>query len=258
MSSRTSCCSQSDNQALTFSLGTARHITLVKERRVRSLASPYLSSPLLYSQVNHTMPATRLRRERGFSLLELLIVVAIAMVTVSLAIPMISSSMTQYRLRATSVDLNSLLQRARVQAVRDDRTYNITGCPATGSCGAIGTTTSSLLLDLNGNGQYNPGEPMVQLGQGVTLTTAPASQVSAAALGFGAQPLTSVIGFTSRGTPCVGAAPCAITVGGQQVGFVFYLTSTSGQNGTALSAISVSPSGRFRSWSYDPHGGWSQ
>jgi len=204
------------------------------------------------------MPATRRRRERGFSLLELLIVVAIIMITVSFAIPMISSSMTQYRLRATAVDVNSLLQRARVQAIKDDRTYSITGCPVSGSCGALSsTTTRSLLLDANGNNQYDVGDLTVQLGQGVTLTTAPASTITAGALGFAPQPLNSVVGFTSRGTPCIGANPCVGIAGGQPVGFIFYLTSASGQNGTALAAISVSPSGRFRSWSYDPYGGWS-
>jgi len=204
------------------------------------------------------MPAaTRFETERGFSLLELTIVVAVSLVTLAMTAPMISNSITQYRLRTSAVDVNSLLQRARIQAIRDDKTYTVLGCPSSGTCStAIGSTTQSLLVDLNGDRQYTGGEPMIRMQQGVTLTTAPSTLVSAATLGFSPQAQGSIIGFTSRGTPCFGN-PCATWNGAAQVGFVLYMTATVG-SGNGLIAISVSPSGRFHSWSYDPHGGWTQ
>lgn len=196
------------------------------------------------------MQATRSKRERGFSLLELMIVVAISMITLAMTIPMISTSIAQYRLRTSAVDLNSLMQRARVQAIRDNRTYTLRGCNSAGTCtNTIDNTSQKLLVDLNGNGSADGGEPVIQMQRGVTITTAPSPAITAAALGF--TPSGTVLSFTSRGTPCTGS-PCT------QNGFVLYMTAATGSNSTSLSAISVSPSGRFRSWSYDPHGGWSQ
>jgi type IV fimbrial biogenesis protein FimT len=196
------------------------------------------------------MQATRSKRERGFSLLELMIVVAISMITLAMTIPMISTSIAQYRLRTSAVDLNSLMQRARVQAIRDNRTYTLRGCNSAGSCtNTIDSTSQRILVDLNGNGAYDGGEPVIQMQRGITITTAASPTITASALGF--TPSGSVLSFTSRGTPCTGS-PCA------QNGFVVYMTGATGSNSTSLSAISVSPSGRFRSWSYDPHGGWSQ
>jgi len=196
------------------------------------------------------MQATRSKRERGFSLLELMIVVAISMITLAMTIPMMSTSIAQYRLRTSAVDLNSLMQRARVQAIRDNRTYTLRGCDSAGSCtNTIDSTSQRILVDLNGNGAYDGGEPVIQMQRGITITTAASPAITASALGF--TPSGSVLSFTSRGTPCTGS-PCA------QNGFVVYMTGATGSNSTSLSAISVSPSGRFRSWSYDPHGGWSQ
>src|SRR5947209_17591745 len=57
-------------------------------------------------------------RQRGFSLLELLIVVAIIVAVSAFAIPKFQDALADIRLRANANSLSSLLQQARMQAVK--------------------------------------------------------------------------------------------------------------------------------------------
>jgi prepilin-type N-terminal cleavage/methylation domain-containing protein len=191
------------------------------------------------------------RTQRGFSLIELLIVLAVMLIASAITVPLIMTSVSQYRLRTSAVDLNGLLQRARTRAVRDNRTYAV----------RTAASNTQAYLDLNGNNLLDAGEPMIQLQRGVSLNTNPgAAAIPNATLGFPPQSTTVQVNFNARGTPCVivnavcsswdsaGATP-------NQVGFVYYLQSTSGAS-TSWVAVSISPSGRFRSWTYYNNTTW--
>jgi prepilin-type N-terminal cleavage/methylation domain-containing protein len=199
--------------------------------------------------------SARSRSQTGFTLPELLIVVAIGMILATMTVPLFSTAANQYRLRTSAVDLDGLLQRARTRAVRDNRTYSLQTVPQ------VGCTFTQVYLDLNGNQQLDAGEPQIQLQRNVNLVTCggvPA--IPNASLGFTPQPTGTQVTFSARGTPC-------LVVGGfcgswdsaganpNQVGFVFYLRAPLGA-GTSWSAVSVGPSGRFRAWSYN-NGVWS-
>jgi len=179
------------------------------------------------------------KRERGFSLIEVVIVGTIGIIVTAMAVPMVMTAVNSYRLRSSVVDLNTLLQRARIQAIRDNKSYNI-GWDLSGT--RVFAETVSV------NGTWDSGEPMVMLQQRVSLYT---GNSNPAISGLGFTPSTTNLGFTSRGVPCSGVVPaCSTWLGAnQQVGFVFYLQSTNGGN-NSWGAISVSPSGRFRSWNY--------
>ena len=58
---------------------------------------------------NRTTP-----RQTGFSLVELLVVVAVAMIIGGMCAPLLMNTVNQYQLRAASVDLDNLLQQARM------------------------------------------------------------------------------------------------------------------------------------------------
>jgi Tfp pilus assembly protein FimT len=172
--------------------------------------------------------------------------------------PLIMTSVSQYRLRTSAVDLNGLLQRARTRAVQDNRTYAVRTATVTQG----GLTYTQVYLDLNPpNNLLDAGEPMIQLQRNVSLNTSPGTAaIPNATLGFSPQSTTTQVSFNARGTPCVivnalcsswdsaGATP-------SQVGFVYYLQSTSGGS-TSWAAVSISPSGRFRSWSYYNNSTW--
>jgi prepilin-type N-terminal cleavage/methylation domain-containing protein len=194
--------------------------------------------------------SAKLRSRSGFSLPELLIVVAIGMIAAVMTMPLFSTAVNEYRLRTSAVDLDGLLQRARTRAVRDNRTYTL----QTAQLVQGGFTYTQVYLDLNGNATLDAGEPQIQLQRNVSLRTAGFPAIPVASLGFTPQAATAQVNFNARGTPCVFVNGLCISWDSagnapNQVGFVFYLRAPSGA-GNSWSAVSIAPSGRFRAWSY--------
>ena len=111
--------------------------------------------------------SAKLRSQSGFTIVELLIVVAIGLIVAAMTMPLFNTAVNQYRLRASAVDLDGLLQRARSRAVRDNRSYALQ--TAAFVQGAF--TYTQVYLDLNGNGTLDVGEPSIQLQRNVTLVT---------------------------------------------------------------------------------------
>jgi len=65
------------------------------------------------------------KNEKGFSILELVVTIAVIGVMASIAIPSFSSWIPNYRLRNAAMDLHSNLQLAKMQAIRDNSTCSI-------------------------------------------------------------------------------------------------------------------------------------
>src|ERR1700692_433173 len=65
------------------------------------------------------------KKRQGFTLLELLIVLAVIMVLGALAVPKMVSVVNDISLRYVATDLSGLLQSARIQAVRTNVPYSV-------------------------------------------------------------------------------------------------------------------------------------
>lgn len=93
-------------------------------------------------------------RTRGFTLIEVMIVVVIVAILASIAVP----SYTEYVQRSRLVDAHAVLANARVQAeqfFQDNRTYNGMPCPAaannfTFACNP--TTATAFTVTATGSG----------------------------------------------------------------------------------------------------------
>jgi type IV fimbrial biogenesis protein FimT len=183
------------------------------------------------------------QRQAGFSLLEICVVLVIAMIVMAIAIPLFSETIREYRLRSSASDLATFLQRARMQAVRDNRFYTV----RTGQVGSTPLVYSQFYVDVNGNATADSGDVITQLPGQVTLVPAPSggSALSASVLGF--TPQASPVGFNGRGTPCVVNGTVCVSWGtspAAPAGFVYYLQANTGE----LAAVSVSPTGRIHTW----------
>jgi prepilin-type N-terminal cleavage/methylation domain-containing protein len=197
-------------------------------------------------------------RHSGFSLIELLIVIAIIMVVAAMATPSLMNTMNGIRLRSAASEVAGIMQQARQRAVRDNRYYTVKPAVVTGARAAY--------VDLNYNNAFDGGapapEPMIQFPQSVAVVAAgapnTANLIGQCCTTFVPQNATILPSFNSRGLPCVGAANpppvnslCNIRdAGGNTVGFVYYMNQTRAFGAVGWAAVSVTPAGRIRVWTY--------
>ena len=216
------------------------------------------------------MLSTKHRRGvRGFSLIELMIVVAITLIVAAVAVPNVLNGMRMLRLRSSATSIAGLIQQTRQRSVRDNRNYAMLSSFVRIN-GVLDPTRPIAYIDLNNSGDYNPGEPMVTLNDRIVLdngapssnplkdlVTPPPSQMDfLLTSGFQTNPPT----FNPRGWPCFpagvgGGGPFGIQTcptnrpGGPNfpVGYVYFLRSTVLPLG-GWAAVTVSPGGRIKTW----------
>lgn len=188
------------------------------------------------------------KAQSGFSLIEMLIVVAILTVVAAIAVPNLSAALQSIKLRGGAQQLAQLYQETRMKAVQDDSYYEVLVSP--GSAGAF--------ADVNGNGTF--GTLVLQLPAGMSLdnSNAPAG-LNQGTLGFTPVVTENSVMFdqdgvdrpglawSSRGAPCQrGSATSRCQTG---IGWLQYIQYQTG-NVTSYAAVSVSPAGRTRVWLY--------
>lgn len=195
--------------------------------------------------------------EAGFSLIELLVVVAIILIIAVMAAPNIMTTMAQVRLRGGLRDVVGLMQQARQMAVRDNTFYQL-GEDAVSDIRII-------YIDVDGDGTRGTTEPSVALPLNVTPQQAGAPPFNNANAGANfTAPLVQVWpAFNARGLPCLpngNACPSrvgggAVPVGGTSganVHYLLYFTQPRTMGATGWGAITVTSAGRMRTWTLEP------
>jgi prepilin-type N-terminal cleavage/methylation domain-containing protein len=210
----------------------------------RATTKRLLASKLRSRKMNAMADPRSKHREGGFTLLELLIVVAITVVVAAIAIPNIINGIAQYRLRGAASDLSGLIQKGRMLAVSQNRQY------------ALRQTTDSsgfsyAWVDLNNDGSKNANEDVnsLYLPRGVVFdSSSGAPSYSSMSLGFTPASPPRLPVFTARGLPCV-VSGGACTATGQ--GYIQYLRQDRTIGATAWAAVTVTPAGRVRVWTWN-------
>jgi prepilin-type N-terminal cleavage/methylation domain-containing protein len=222
------------------------------------------------------MVLRRKGRLKGFSLLELMAVVAIILIVAAIAVPNVTRAIRTSRIRGTAVEYANLLQNTRVRAINDDRFYSVYIQPSVGGNPPI-AYADVYPLALNGRsglgppptGHYNPGppsDPMTTLPLGVLpqpVASAPDVAALNAAFCVSCTPdliLNVAPTWGPDGMPCIskpsldGTGTVCNSSGGP-IAYVTYFQSTVSQQ---WSAVTVSPAGRIKAWHHEANGGgWS-
>jgi len=197
--------------------------------------------------------------ERGFSLTELMITLAVGLTLAATGILLASTATNEVRLSTSGTNYANLLQTARMRAVRDDAFYKVrVDCGTVGSAApCTGTTPARAFIDINGNGNYDAGEPVMEFAAAVSPQTfgsgpaegnlasqfLPASAVTTVAS-------TSIPIFGTRGLPCKvsgGACPY-LDAAGLPVSYITFIQNT---RGGKWEAVTVNPASRIREWAYN-------
>jgi prepilin-type N-terminal cleavage/methylation domain-containing protein len=186
------------------------------------------------------------KTNRGFSLVELIIVVAIIMVIAALAIPVLVNTVAKIRLRAAAGELSGLMQEARILAAKKNTVYDIKFTTVTG--------IQTAYVDANLNGAYDAGEPITVFNGAITPASGPpsgsAGQPPAYVLSGDSSTGTpfdnrNTVAFSPRGLPCnydisTTPATCATPAASY---FVIYLR---GQTADAWAGVVVTKGGRTK------------
>ena len=187
------------------------------------------------------------RGARGFSLLEMMIVLAIIVIVAGFAMPSLMTQVYLTRIRYSATDVSGLLQVARMEAVRKNSFYSLNYVAGTPAMVRVVDKNAAVVTTI----------PPVVLGQSVTSffgsgSGAPGETAFLTSLSFTAAIASSGSpSFNSRGLPCIasGGTTCVRTL---NQGFVFFLSGTNSSGGSVgWSALTVTPSGRCQTFAYD-------
>src|SRR5712692_9354166 len=97
--------------------------------------------------------STRRKKDRGFSLIEMIIVAVIIMILAAITVPRILNTISDAKLRYFATNYSGLLQSARMQAVRKNAFYMVQST-------ALPTGGTGYYVHFEG-GTYAAGDPLL-------------------------------------------------------------------------------------------------
>jgi prepilin-type N-terminal cleavage/methylation domain-containing protein len=178
----------------------------------------------------------------GYSLVEMMMTLAIGLVLVSVALPTMIGAIQGYRLNSSAQQVANLVELTRYTAIRRNSVVTLKMQVIKGS--------TIFFIDLNGNNQPDANEPMVilptdmQLANGQPLTPGPGSTNLTPTQDFVSQ-----INFDYRGT--------VNFQGGGPVAVYFLALGFTNQAQYGCRAITVTPMGQTKIWKAPASGTWT-
>jgi len=213
-----------------------------------------------------TESAKRSKRLQGFSLLEMMIVVAIMLIVAAYAIPNWVTSMKLARIRGAETSYAGLLQLARSRAVNDDRYYSVYVKTASGNTPQMAYVDiyPQNINGVSGNGPSGsffagpPADPMVTLSpEAVPQPAGSAPNTANLYTSFCSSCAIAIVLNTPAtwgpdGLPCapttaaLGGGTVCNSAGGPIAYVAFFQSATNGE----WDAVTISPAGRIKTWYY--------
>ena len=199
----------------------------------------------------------RLVSQAGFTLAEMLVVLSVIGIVVGLSIPSLSRSIDTTKLKGATQSLAGAYQDARLRATQNNQPYEIIVSPA-------GVSPAQVCIDLDGDGQCGANDPATQFASQVTLNNnVVPTKLTQALLGFDPSnteksqmrdeqnDLAPGLAWSGLGVPCERISSTARCTA---IGWVQYLEFQRGTGEVLFAAVTVSPTGRVKIWTYIPSG----
>jgi prepilin-type N-terminal cleavage/methylation domain-containing protein len=174
-----------------------------------------------------------LRKTPGYSLVEMMVTLAVGLILISVALPTMIGAIQSYRLNGASQQIANLIELTRYTAIRRNAVMSMQMAVTNGS--------TIFYIDLNGNGSLDPTEPMVILPSDMQVaTTQPLTPRPTSTRLAPIQNFVSQINFDYRGT--VNFPPES------QAAAYFLAVSFTNQAQYGSRAITVTPIGQTKAW----------
>jgi prepilin-type N-terminal cleavage/methylation domain-containing protein len=192
---------------------------------------------------------TRVSRQLGFSLTELVVTLAIALVLMAVGLPAFLRAYRFYQLNAAATQMADMLRYTRYEAIRLNKPVACVIQPYSGD-----PTMTNVFIDPNGTGVQQSTAKVILLnssGNLVAASSVPAAGGLPSAANLGAavpaapSPSGATIQFDTRG---------AVTTGNINA---FYLNSPVSPD-AGYRAILLMPAGSTQIWTTDASGVWQQ
>jgi len=187
-------------------------------------------------------------REYGFSLTELVVTLAVALILMAIGLPAFLRAYHSYQLTNSASQMTDILRLSRYEAIRLNKQVN---CQIQQTYGGDPTLTL-VWADSNQNGQLDTGEKLIVLGPSGNLTAGSipgaSTMLSQAVSGVTPNtpsPASGVITFDARGA----VTPPNVNA--------FYLSSTVAPE-AGYRAVLLMPAGSIQIWTADASGYWQQ
>jgi Tfp pilus assembly protein FimT len=190
------------------------------------------------------------RRVSGFSLTELVVAMAVAMILMAVGLPYFLHAYHSYQLSNAAVQTADIVRLTRYEAIRLNKIVNCVFQPDSGDP----TMTDASMTDVSGNPLTGVSARAVVLGPAGNLVD------SGSVPGAAALPPAAALGATTpTAIPPTGAtvqfdARGALTSGRVTV---FYLNAP-GSPETGYRAVLLTPAGSIQIWTGDSSGNWQQ
>lgn len=191
------------------------------------------------------------RSNTGFSLIELMVVVAIAIIVTTISLPAVRRTISSYQIDASGHNVANMLQATRSAAIKNNTPYYAQFNTAAGPS----IVNSLSAAEIVAGAAPNSADPTTNLashvGFGAAAPPNHAQLETAMGLGAGGAQIGVTIGFNTRGLPCTPTASPWICNG--PVGFEWFMQH--GMTGQ-WEAVTVSPAGRIKAWRMTGNGTW--
>lgn len=178
----------------------------------------------------------------GYSLVEMMMTLAVGLILVSVALPAMIGAIQGYRLNSSAQQVASLLELARYTAIRRNSVMTVRTAAQNGN--------TIFYIDLKGNNVLDPIDPMVVLPADMQLANNQPLTPNAASTGLTAtQDFVSQMTFDYRGT--LSLQP------GSPLAAYFLALGYVNQAQYGCRAITVTPMGQTKMWKAPASGTWT-